>query len=128
MHKLFEISSIALFLCALVPLWLCLLPSTSVEESLQIKLFMQNKAKFPKSQMNVINVITKEYEKKDTWWSGKKQSQTKPNKANLLNAQMNVKFYSTKDYEKISNWAICENKAKLRNDKNQCKPLYQKGL
>jgi hypothetical protein len=36
--------------------------STLVENPLQIKLFMQNKAKFRKSQMNVNKVITKEYE------------------------------------------------------------------
>ena len=40
---------------------------------------MQNKAKFRKSQMNVNNVLTKDYEKKDTWSRGKKQSQTNPN-------------------------------------------------
>jgi hypothetical protein len=32
--------------------------------------------------MNVNKVLTMDYEKKDTWSSGKKQSQTNPNKAN----------------------------------------------
>jgi len=47
---------------------------------------MQNKANFPKSQMNVTNVLTMIYEKMDTWSSGKNkpnsnpiQSQFKPN-------------------------------------------------
>ena len=44
---------------------------------------MQNKAKFKKVKLNVNAVLTKDYENKDTWWSGKKQSQTKPNKANF---------------------------------------------
>ncbi|MGB2810097.1 MAG: hypothetical protein WBC22_20320 [Sedimentisphaerales bacterium] len=46
------------------------------------KLFMQNKANFRKSQMNVNNVLTKVYDKKDTWSIGKTkpiQSQFKPN-------------------------------------------------
>ena len=72
---------------------------------------MQNKANFPKSQMNVNKVLTREYEKKDTWWSGKKQSQTNPNKANLQKAQMNVTKLLTKDYENKLNWALYENKA-----------------
>jgi hypothetical protein len=72
---------------------------TTVESSLQIKLFMQNKAKFRKSQMNVNKVLTREYEQKDTWSSGKKQSQTKPNKAKFKKAEMNVTKVLTKDYE-----------------------------
>ena len=35
----------------------------------------------------------------DTWWSGKKQSQTKPNKAKFKKAKMNVKSYIKKGYE-----------------------------
>ncbi len=49
---------------------------------------MQNKAKFRKSQMNVTKVLTKDYEKKDTWSSGKNkpnsnpiQTQYKPNQS-----------------------------------------------
>jgi hypothetical protein len=52
--------------------------STTVEDSLQIRLFMQNKPNFRKSQMNVNKVLTKDYEQMDTWSSGKnkpKQSQ-----------------------------------------------------
>ncbi len=67
--------------------------------ALQIKLFMQNKAKFRKSQMNVSDYITMEYEIMDTWWSGKKQSQTKPNKPKLKKAKMNVNKVFAKNYE-----------------------------
>jgi hypothetical protein len=80
MHKLFEIPSITLFLCVFCAfLWLknprnlrlindlrAIGIFTTVKRSLQIKLFMQNKAKFRKSQMNVTNYMTKDYEKKDT--------------------------------------------------------------
>ncbi len=102
MHKLFEIPSITLFLCALCAfLWLKnpfnqLNPRlinnlraykslyngketfTDVMRALQIKLFMQNKAKFRKSQMNVNKVLKKDYERKTLGQRGKKQSQTNP--------------------------------------------------
>ena len=42
------------------------------------KLFLQNKANFRKSQMNITNAITREYDRMDTWSIGK----TKPIKAN----------------------------------------------
>ena len=44
----------------------------------KLALFMQNKPKFRKSQMNVNKVLTMNYEKKDTWWAGKKRTQTNP--------------------------------------------------
>ncbi len=52
------------------------------------KLFMQNKANFQKVKLNVYKVLTKDYDRMDTWWSGKtkpikaNQSQSKPIKAN----------------------------------------------
>ncbi len=100
---------------------------TDVMESLQINPFMQNKANFRKSQMNVTKVLTKDYEKWTLGEHGKnkpktnpKQTQTKPIKANLLNAQMNVTVFYTKDYENMSNWAICENKP----NSNPIKPNF----
>ena len=33
--------------------------------------------------MNVNKVLTMNYEEKDTWWTGKKRTQTNPNKANF---------------------------------------------
>ena len=58
---------------------------TTVESALQIRPFMQNKANFQKSQMNVNKVLTKDYEKRTLGERGKNkpnsnpiQSQTKP--------------------------------------------------
>jgi hypothetical protein len=84
---------------------------------------MQNKANFRKSQMNVTKEIAREYEKKDTWWSGKNKPNSKPIKANFRKAQMNVTIYITKDYENKSNWAICENKANTNPIQTQTKPI-----
>jgi len=72
---------------------------TDVMSALQIRLFMQNKAKFRKSQMNVSSLITADYGKRTLGEHGKKQSQTKPNKAKLKKAKMNVTSYITKGYE-----------------------------
>jgi hypothetical protein len=72
---------------------------TDVMSALQIKLFLQNKANFRKSQMNVTKVLTKDYGQMDTWSIGKKQSQTNPNKAKLKKAKMNVTSALTKEYE-----------------------------
>ena len=113
MHKLFEIPSITLFLCAFCAfLWLyllilaylssrsvkiCVNPwlindlhafgiSTTVERALQIRLFMQNKANFRKSQMNVSPVNTKDCGKKTLGQHGKNkanQSQSKPIQSQL---------------------------------------------
>jgi hypothetical protein len=46
---------------------------TTVERSLQIRLFMQNEPKLRKSQMNVNKVLTMNYEKMDTWSSEKNE-------------------------------------------------------
>ncbi len=51
---------------------------TSVKDSLQISSFMQNEPNFRKSQMNVNNVLTRDYDKKDTWSSGKNEPKTNP--------------------------------------------------
>ena len=54
---------------------------TDVMSALQIKLFMQNKAKFRKVKLNVNKVLTKDYEQMDTWSIGKnepKRTQNEP--------------------------------------------------
>jgi hypothetical protein len=81
------------------PLYICRETFTNVMSALQNKLFMQNKAKFRKVKLDVNNVLTKDYDKMDTWSIGKKQSQTNPNKAKLKKAKMNVSKLLTKDYE-----------------------------
>jgi hypothetical protein len=67
------------------------LPSTTVEDSLQIKLFMQNEPNFRKSQMNVTDLLTRVYEKMDTWWSGKNEPKTNPIKANFTSPKSSRK-------------------------------------
>ena len=84
------------------------------------KLFLQNKPKFRKSQMNVTNVLTKDYVQMDTWSSGTKQSQTNPNKAKSKKAKMNVTSILTVGYE---------NKSPIRAPKKQSQiPKRQKPM
>jgi len=61
-------------------------------------LFMQNEPKFRKSQMNVNRLLKKNYEKKDTWWTGKKRTETNPISKK---PKMNVSSIATKNYENI---------------------------
>jgi len=53
-------------------------PSTSVENPLQISLFMQNKPNVKDAQINVISYIKSNYEKLDTWLSGKNKANSNP--------------------------------------------------
>jgi hypothetical protein len=58
---------------------------TDVMSALQINLFMQNKANFRKVKLNVNKVLTRNYDRMDTWSIRKTkpiQSQLKPIKAN----------------------------------------------
>ena len=82
-------------------------------------LFMQNEPKFRKSQMNVNNVLAKDYEQIDTWSIGKNEPKTNPNKPNLQNPQMNVNSILTKDYE--NNPALW-----LRQNKPKTNPISEK--
>ena len=91
-------------------LYICRDTFTNVMSALQIKLFMQNKAKFRKSQMNVNKVLTRDYVNRTLGERGKKQSQTNPNKAKFKKARMNVNRVLTKDYE---------NKTPIRAPKKQ---------
>ncbi len=52
---------------------------TDVMKTLQIKLFMQNKANFQKVKLNVNNVLTKDYDQMDTWSIRKNEPKTNPN-------------------------------------------------
>ena len=100
-------------------------PSTTVEESLQIRLFMQNKPNLLDAQMNVNKVLTKDYGNETLGGSGKNKANSKPNKANLLNAQMNVNKVLTTDYENIANCALAENKANSNPIQTQYKPNFK---
>jgi hypothetical protein len=73
--------------------------------ALQIRLFMQNKAKFRKVKLNVNKVLTKDYDKMDTWLCGKTkpiQSQSKPIKANIMPKQTQFKPKQTQFLSAIS--------------------------
>jgi len=93
-------------------LYNCRETSTNIESSLQIKLFMQNKAKFRKVKFDVNTVLTKDYEQMDTWSIGKnkakqsqnkpKQSQLKPIKANKMPKQTQFKPKQTQFLPDIS--------------------------
>ena len=63
-------------------LYICRETFTDVMSALQIKLFMQNKPNFRKSQMNVNKVLTKDYEKRTLGERGKNEPKTNPIKAN----------------------------------------------
>ena len=52
--------------------------STLVERALQIHPFLTNKANFQKSQMNLTNLLTKDYGKIDTWSIRKNEPKTNP--------------------------------------------------
>ncbi len=52
--------------------------STTVESALQIHPFLTNKANFEKSQMNVKDLFTKDYDIMDTWSSEKNKANSKP--------------------------------------------------
>ena len=67
--------------------------------------------------------MTRDYEQKDTWWSGKKQSQTKPNKPKFKKAKMNVTTFHIKDYEKMSNWVICPKQTQFKPKQTQTNPI-----
>ncbi len=45
-------------------------------------LFMQNKANFRKSQVNVTPIVIMNYEEKSDWTFGENEPNSKPNKAN----------------------------------------------
>ena len=82
------------YLRAYKALYNCRGLSTTIEDSLQIRPFMQNKANFRKSQMNVNKVLTVDYENKTLGGSGKNkpntnpiQTQSNPIKANKMPKQ-----------------------------------------
>jgi len=91
-------------------LYKCRETFTGVMSALQIKLFMQNKANFRKSQMNINKVLTKDYENKTLGERGKKQSQTNPNEPKSKKAKMNVTSIFSVAYE---------NKSPIRAPKKQ---------
>jgi hypothetical protein len=72
------LASTQLFTYALCSCALCLSISTLVERALQIHLFLTNKANFRNSQINVTDLLAKDYDKMDTWSSEKNKANSKP--------------------------------------------------
>ncbi len=75
------------------------LPSTTVENSLQINPFYAKRTQFPKSQMNVTSLITVDYENISNWTLGENKPNSNPNKPNLPEGKIDAKCVVTKDYE-----------------------------
>ena len=62
-------------------------------------LFMQNKANFQKSQMNVNPYNITDYENKSNWTLGENKPNSKPIKPSLPEGKIDAKCVVTKDYE-----------------------------
>jgi len=91
-------------------------------------LFMQNKPNFQKSQMNVSNIITRNYKNFIPLPGYKNKPNSNPNKPNLRKAKMNINLTLTKDYRKKDDFAVRKNKPNPRKAKNERKLTYNKGL
>ena len=85
-------------------------PSTSVENPLQIDLFMQNKPNFPDTQMNLSSFPQKAYEIFTPLAGYKNKPNSNPIKANLRKDQMIVNLTLTKDYRKKDDFSVRINK------------------
>ena len=110
------------------PTVFCLLSSTSVENSLQINLFMQNKPNFRKSQMNVSIYLQRAYENISNWTLGENKPNSNPIKPNLRKAQIDVNLTLTKDYRKNDDFSVRINKPNFQNAQNERKLFFTKGL
>jgi hypothetical protein len=73
--------------------------SITIEKSLQIALFMQNKPNFQNGRMNVSANITKHYENISNSTLGENKPNSKPNKPNCAEAKMNASVCLTRNYE-----------------------------
>ncbi len=88
--------------------------------------FMQNKANFRKSQMNVNLYNTTDYENKSNWTLGENKPNSNPIKPNFRKAQMNVNSLITKDYRKNDAFAVQKNKANSNPIRTQSKPILER--
>jgi len=60
-------------------LYICRETITNVMSALQINLFLQNEPNFRKSQVNLNNLLKRNYEQMDTWSIRKNEPKTNPN-------------------------------------------------
>jgi len=107
---------------------LCRLPSTSVENPLQIDPFMQNKPNFQYARMNLSASIKMTYKKANLALSEVEWANSNPIKPNLKRAKMNVNSFITKDYRKKDDFIVRINKPNFRNGQNERKLNFNKGL
>ncbi len=91
-------------------------------------LFMQNKPNVKDAQINVNSYTKSNYEKLDTWLSGKNKPNSNPIKPNLQKAKMNVNLTLTKDYRKKDYFEVRINKPNSRKTQNERKRFFTKGL
>ena len=79
-------------------------------------------------QMNVSNIITRNYKKFIPLAGYKNKPNSNPIKPNFQKAQMNVNLTLTKDYRKKDDFAVRKNKPNFRNSQNERKRFFTKGL
>ena len=71
------------------------------DPSISLKLIMQNKPNFRKSQMNVSDYITKAYDKRTLGQRGKSKPNSNPNKPNSKISKSTLTLFMTNHYNKI---------------------------
>ncbi len=120
----YQLSSVVCHLSSVI----CLRPSTSVENPLQINSFMQNKPNFRKSQMNLKLCKQMAYEYKHDWTIGQSKPNSNPIKPNFRKAKMNANLTLTKDYRKNDDFVVRINKPNFRNAQNERKLICYRGL
>ncbi len=76
---------------------------------------MQNKPNFRKAQMNVSNIMTRNYKNFIPLAEQKNKANSNPIKPNLRKAKMNVNLTLTKDYRKKGDFAVRKNKPNSQN-------------
>ena len=80
------------------------------ESSTNRPYFLQNKANFQKSQMNVSIFLQMAYENKSNWTLGQNKPNSNPIKPNFRKAQMNVSSLITKGYRRYDDFVVRKNK------------------
>jgi len=78
---------------------------------------MQNKPNVKDAQINVTSYKKSNYEKLDTWLSGKNKPNSNPIKPNFRKAKMIVNLTLTKDYRKKDDFSVRKNKPNFQNAK-----------
>jgi len=89
------------------------------ESSTNQLLFMQNKPNVKVAQINVKTYKKSNYEKLDTWLSGKNKPNSNPIKPNFRKAKMNVNLTLPKDYRKKDDFVV-------RINKPNSNPIYER--